>query len=189
LYVFVTVTELEGQGREQDLGNLPDTTPLQRVKDRVLMRIETQLPPDARGDPRHFWHNDRIQPNNALLTDLASGNDIVSLELRRDLYRIATPGGGNELAAFNPEETASAFIRNAVQNILQRKHGAECCYELRLAGGDALDPDQDLFAQRTFPQANLALRRRRVYYAWSAGLLGLAVAVGLLFGYLSGWVW
>jgi hypothetical protein len=186
VYVFVTVIELEGEGREQDLGTLPETMILEQVKDLVLSLVEKQLPPDAREDPRHLWHNDRIHPKAAMLGDLASGSEIVSLELRPDLYRVAIPGEGEQLVAFNSEETAASFIRLLVRELLGASHGAACCYELRVDGGDTIDADRDLFSQKAFPQTSLILRRRSAFYAWSLGVLGLAIVVGFGLGYLSG---
>ena len=185
MYVFVTVTELEGDGREQDLGALPETMSLQQVKDLVLSLVEKQLPPDAREDPRHLWHNDRIQSNDALLGDLAAASEIVSLELRTDLYRIDMPREGNQNVAFNSEESVSSFI----QQLLYGRHGGACCYELRVDGGDTIDSDQDLFSQNAFPQAALILRRRSIFYVWALALLGLSAAIGLGLGYLSGTIW
>lgn len=182
MYVFVTVTELESEGREQDLGQLSDRASLQHAKDLVLSRIDSHIPPDSREDPRHFWHNDRIQRNDALLSDLGAESDIVALELRPDRYRVNLPGDPNTLVAFNPERTPAAFIGK----VMPERHTGPCCYTLRPRDGDVLEPDQDLLEQNVHPQGDLTMKRKPVYYVWTGVALGLAAVVGLLSGYLSG---
>lgn len=165
MYVFVTVTELDAESREQDLGELDEAMSLEQVKDLVYTRAAKDMPPETRVDPRHFWHNDQLYPNHALLSDLASDNDIVALELRPDRFRVSIPGEPETLFAINPEKTTSDII----QLLRHHRHGRECCFEL-WGGGRLLNPVLNLLAQGVVPQSELASGHRPAYYVlWGAG--------------------
>jgi hypothetical protein len=186
MYVFVTAAELNGESREQDLGEQPDNVKMKDVEDQVLSRIESDIRPEDRRDSRHFWHNNRLCPDDMMLADIASGNDIVSLELRQDIYPVSRLGGTGPVA-INPELSVATVIRRLLEGVLKGRHGAECCYELRVRDGDALEPQDSLMQQQALPyDVDLVLRRKPIFYVWSAALLGLAAVLGLLIGYLSG---
>jgi hypothetical protein len=189
VYVYVTVTELQGPSRLRDLGELPDQTSLDQIRAWVASSIEGELREFTRKDPRHFWHNDQIQRNRTLLSDLASAGGTVSLELRPDLYCVAAPGESGKRWAFNPEGGPDDFVHH----LLEGRHGGQCCYELRLADGTPLRPDADLISQGALPRADipshvtpsLLLRHRPAYFTFVTSAVALAAVAGLVLGYLS----
>ena len=194
MYVYVTVIELQGPGRLLDLGDVPDQTSLEQIWAWVYARIEPELPPSTRIDPRHFWHNDQFQRKTTLLSDLATTGGAVSLELRPDVYCVAVPREAKRLGFFDPEGASERFI----YMLLEGRHAGRCCYELRLPDGAPLNPEDDLIRQGALPRAevlsqrdprpDLLLRRRPVYYTFVTSAIVLAGVAGLLLGYLSGFI-
>jgi hypothetical protein len=185
MYVFVTATEIEGPNKELDLGAQPDNASLKVIKDLVMSRIESDIPPDDRPASRHFWHNNRLCPDNILLADIASGNDIVSLELRQDRYNLLM-GGVKGIGLIDPEEPIGSVIREVLASRGHR-HGGECCYELSPRGSLPLDPHGTLFEEEVLPyEADLVLKRKRIFYVWFLALLVGVAVLGLLLGYVSG---
>ena len=194
MYVYVTVTELQGASSLQDLGELPEQTALEQIRNWVLSRVEHELSQLTRVDPRHFWHNDQIRRVGDLLSDLDSPGRSVALELRPDVYCVSLPGQANRAFLYDPERLPGAFI----QLLLAGHHAGPCCYELRLPDGAPLNGIEDLISQAALPHAevlnqrnpaaDLLLRRRPVYVTTVTSAVVIAAAAGLVLGYLSGWL-
>ena len=72
--------------------------------------------------------------------------------------------------------------------ILEGRHGGQCCYELRMADGAPLSPDQDLISQGALPRADalnqrdpkafVLLRHRPAYFMFVTSAIALAAVAG-----------
>jgi hypothetical protein len=187
MYVFVTVSELTGNQKQQQLGQVADDTTLRGLLDLCLTRVDKYLPEQDRSDARHFWYNDQFVPfENRYLRDVTTTAN-VALELRPDYYMVHMPRRQAQRYAIDPELPVAQIL----DNLLEQK-GASCCYDLLPRGGRPLDSRLSLWQQEVLPyharlsqkETELLVRRKPGVWVAVIALLALSVALGLGAGYL-----
>jgi hypothetical protein len=146
MYVAITLTEITGNERIQQMGQVSEDMPLHDLMMSCLEKADKFIPDGDRTDARHFWFNEKLIPfKDHIVRDLG-GTMNVSVELRPDHYQVIMPKTGQGRFAIDPELTTAQVLDN-----LLGKKGASCCYYLVLNGKQILKDKETLYEQEALP--------------------------------------